>query len=51
MTVSVPSRFAAAISAVIPPPACADVATDQLTGLAGVVTAGRGDDDLPGAAE
>ena len=34
MTFSVPSCFAAAISAFIPPPAAADVATAQLTGLA-----------------
>jgi hypothetical protein len=39
------------MSAAIPPPACAEVATDQLTGLAGVVTTGLGDDDLPAAAE
>ena len=36
MTFSVPSCLAAEISAAIPPPAVADVATDQLTGTDGV---------------
>jgi hypothetical protein len=47
MTFSVPSCFAAAISAVIPPPAAADVATDQLTGFDGVGLADAEDDGRP----
>lgn len=51
MTLSVPSRFAAVISALRPPPAAADVATAQLAGLAGVEAAGGGDDEPLGGGD
>jgi hypothetical protein len=48
---SLPSRLAAAISALTPPRAAADVAVAQLTGPAGVEVTGEGDDAPVAAGE